>query len=410
MTSAIFSRLDDHIVQNHPVQIAFLQQLIQANSANPFTPDTTNPNTPVERDVAYLMAAKLREIGLKPELKGVSPARPNVLARLRGVNHAKTLILSGHMDTVMPSPLWRRDPFGGVIEGRALYGLGALDMKASLSVAISVAHAIRDIGIHLNGDLVLAFVVDEEPGGCSPFGSAYLLEQGLSGTAAIVMEPENTNITIGHRGGYRFKLTVHGEAAHTGLAAWERREKGKNAISGMAQAVAALSNLNIPYVETPAFPDRKPVFTFPTLIQGGTSINTVPDECIGYGDARLLQGVDAATLDSLICQRLDAVPDLDYTLEQLLFVPAVEISPDSEIVQILSYHTTPITGQEPTRFGCGPWNDGWMFITRHIPAVCGFGPNGGGVHSPEEHVNLDSLLDTTRILARAVIDYLGIVE
>ncbi|HEX3052116.1 MAG TPA: M20/M25/M40 family metallo-hydrolase [Aggregatilineaceae bacterium] len=50
-----------------------------------------------------------------------------------------------------------------------------------------------------------------------------------------------------------------------------------------------------------------------------------------------------------------------------------------------------------------------MFISRGIPAVCGFGPNGSGVHAPGEYVELDSLFDSTRILARAVLDYLGIL-
>jgi acetylornithine deacetylase/succinyl-diaminopimelate desuccinylase-like protein len=48
-----------------------------------------------------------------------------------------------------------------------------------------------------------------------------------------------------------------------------------------------------------------------------------------------------------------------------------------------------------------------MFITRGIPSICGFGPNGAGVHAPDEYVELDSLLDTTRIYARAIVDYLG---
>ncbi len=106
---------------------------------------------------------------------------------------------------------------------------------------------------------------------------------------------------------------------------------------------------------------------------------------------------------------LGAIPGLDYTLDRLIFVPAVEISPESEIVTPLVARTTEITGQAPTMLGCGPWNDGWMFITRGIPSICGFGPNGAGVHAPDEYVELDSLLDTTRIYARAIVDYLGLV-
>jgi len=397
--------LDDIIRDNFPQQIAFLQQLVQTRSANPFTPENSDPDTPIELHVAQLIHNRLQEIGLSPEFRGVSAQRPNVIAVLPGTNSHKSLILNGHMDTVMLGSHWTVDPFGGLIQDHRLYGLGALDMKASLSIFIFAAQAIREAGITLGGDVILTFAVDEEPGGCSPFGTAYLLENGLTGDAAIVAEPENTNIAIGHRGGYRFKLTVHGQAAHTGLLIWERGEQGKNAITSMAQAITTLQNLPVPHQESAAFPGRKPVFTFPTLIQGGTSINTVPDECTAYGDIRLLPGCAASTVENLIRERLDTIPDLDYVLEQLLFVPAVEIPTNHPLVEVLKCQTLDITGQEPTTLGCGPWNDGWMFITHGIPAICGFGPNGGEVHAPDEFVDLGSLLETTRIFAHTLVNY-----
>jgi succinyl-diaminopimelate desuccinylase len=313
------------------------------------------------------------------------------------------------MDTVMPGSLWTVDPYAGLIAGNRMYGLGVLDMKASLAMFVFAARALRESGIQLRGDLILTFAVDEEPGGSSPFGSRFLLENGLTATSAIVAEPGNDNVTIGHRGGYRFKLTVHGEAAHTGLPMWETRERGRNAITGMAQAALALDQVAIPYHETAAFPNRKPVLTFPTLIQGGTSINAVPDACVAYGDVRLLPGCSEAMIEAVIRARLEPIEGLRYTLERLLFVPAVQIDPSEAIVQALVQRTTEVLGVQPTALGCGPWNDGWMFISRGIPAVCGFGPMGEGVHSPDEFVDLDSLIDTTRILVRAIVDYLGVV-
>jgi len=404
-----FHPIDTILHRHRADQIDFLQTLVRANSANPFTPETSDPTAPIEYEVAHLIAGKLHDIGLTPELLGKTDARPNVLAVIKGHASSKSLILNGHMDTVSPSPLWTTDPFGAQIENNRLTGLGALDMKASLTMFVFIAQAILEAGIELAGDLILPFAVDEEPGGCSPFGTTYLLEHSLTATAAIVAEPENTNVTIGHRGGYRFKLTVRGEAAHTGLLDWERRTKGHNAISDMARVVQVLENVDLPYTVTPAFPDRKPVFTFPTLIQGGTGINAVPDECTAYGDVRLLPGCDAAQVEQIIHARLQSIPGLSYHLDRLLSVPAVEIDQHAEIVQLLIRHTAAITGQTPTTLGCGPWNDGWMFISRGIPAVCGFGPNGSGVHAPGEYVELDSLFDSTRILARAVLDYLGVV-
>ena len=406
-----FSTLDSIIARNSAEQIEFLQALVRAKSANPYTVDKSTPDSGIEKEMAAVIAAQLRAIGLEPTLIGASPERPNVVATLQGTaNSGKTLALNGHMDTVMPSKQWTMDPFGATIVGNRLYGLGVLDMKASLAVFIYAAKALLEAGITLGGDLLLTFAVDEEPGGASPYGTNYLLDHGLTATTAIVAEPGLDNVTIGHRGGYRFKITVRGEAAHTGSLQWERRELGKNAIAAMGDVITALRDLEIPSQPAAAFPGRKSVFTFPTLIQGGATINTVPEECIAYGDSRLMPGNTEAQLEGLIRERLDRIEGLDYSLDKLLFVPAVQIATDEPIVQILKGRTQEIAGITPTTEGCGPWNDGWMFISRGIPAICGFGPAGAGVHAADEYVELDSFIATTRIFVRAIIDYLGVAE
>jgi acetylornithine deacetylase/succinyl-diaminopimelate desuccinylase-like protein len=122
-----FTHLDEIITRHRDEQIAFLQALVRARSANPFIPDTSDPSEPIERAVAYLIHDKLRAIGLEPEFKGESKERPNVIATLRGSGKTdRALILNGHMDTVMPSPLWTFNPFGAEIrDGRLLPGCDA---------------------------------------------------------------------------------------------------------------------------------------------------------------------------------------------------------------------------------------------------------------------------------------------
>jgi acetylornithine deacetylase/succinyl-diaminopimelate desuccinylase-like protein len=58
---------------------------------------------------------------------------------------------------------------------------------------------------------------------------------------------------------------------------------------------------------------HKPVFTFPTLIRGGMSINAVPDQCVAYGDVRLLPGDDADMAERLIRARRDHRANADDT-------------------------------------------------------------------------------------------------
>jgi len=98
--------------------------------------------------------------------------------------------------------------FLGTIKNGKLYGSGALDMKSALCCYIFMAKALLKFEKMLNGRILLQFVIDEEPMAASHFGTRYLLEKGYIGDAAIIGEPGTRKITIGNRGGYRFKIQV----------------------------------------------------------------------------------------------------------------------------------------------------------------------------------------------------------
>ena len=389
-------------------QIEFLQRLVRTRSSNPFLPDSSLPDVPVEEEIAEVIQQELHQLGLPSELIGVSSQRPNVMCHVPGSGQTgKTLILTTHMDTVEPSG-YTRDPWGAQIEEGRLYGVGAADAKAQIAAFVYALHALRQVGITLAGGVTLAFVVDEEPGACSPFGTRYLLETGqLRGDAAIIGEPGNDKIALGHRGIYRFRLQIQGEATHTGLKAWEQRRQGRNAILDMARIGLALEEQELPDMASAAFPNRKSVLTFPTLIQGGSGINVVPGSCEAYGDVRLLPGLTADEVKAHLQEQLERLAITSYRLDDILFVPAAETNPQAEIVRMLATAAETITGMRPRLEGSGPACDGWMFITRGIPAVCGYGVVCGGVHGADEWVDLDSLRMVTEVYSHTILDYCG---
>jgi succinyl-diaminopimelate desuccinylase len=390
-------------------QVEFLQRLVRARSTNPFLPESSPPDVPVEWETALVIQHELDKLTFQTELIGVSTKRPNVICHISGLGKTeKTLILTTHMDTVEPSN-YTRDPWGAQIEEGRLYGVGAADAKAQIAAFVYATHALRKAGINLAGGVTLAFVVDEEPGACSPYGTRYLLEQGLlQGNAALIGEPGNHMIALGHRGIYRFRLQIKGEATHTGVKAWEQRRQGRNAILDMARVALALAERELPNTPSAAFPNRKSVLTFPTLIQGGSGINVVPGSCEAYGDVRLLPGMTADEVKTLIKEQLERLAITSYCLDDVLFVPAAETDPQAEIVQSLATALETITGVQPRLEGSGPACDGWMFITRGIPTVCGYGVACGGVHGANEWVDLESLRSITEVYAHTIVTYLGV--
>ncbi|MDP2864607.1 MAG: M20/M25/M40 family metallo-hydrolase, partial [bacterium] len=301
-------------------QIKFLQKLVQTRSVNPNMDDPTksSPYDAIELEVAELIFNKLKKIGLSPKFEGISSSRPNVICEFG--EGKKTLIFNGHMDTVPPPRGYDFNPFLGFIKNGKLYGAGASDMKSALCCYVFMAKALLKFKKSLKGKICLQFVIDEEPMAASHFGTRYFLEKNYRGDAAIVGEPGMHKITIGNRGGYRFKLETLGEAVHTGSREWEQKRQGLNAVSEMTKVISALENFKFPSKGHPVFPGRKSVLTFPTIISGGKAINIVPDSCIAFGDARILPGITQKYMEKEIKKRLGKLK-IKYKLPPFIFVP-----------------------------------------------------------------------------------------
>lgn len=385
-------------------QVKFLQQLIQTSSVNPNMDDPTksSPYDPIELEVAEIIFNKLEKNGLSPKYEGVSLSRPNVVAEFG--KGSKTLIFNGHMDTVLPPRGYDFNPHLGFIKDGKVYGAGALDMKSALCCYVFMAKALLKFPKEIKGKILLQFVIDEEPMAASHFGTRYLLEKGYLGDAAIVGEPGSKKITIGNRGGYRFKIEVFGNAVHTGSRKWENKEEGLNAITEMSKVINVLQKLKFPEIKHPIFPDRKSILTFPTLIRGGKAINIVPDSCIAFGDTRLLPKVTKEFMETEIKKVLNKT-DVKYRLTPIVYVPPSFIKQSEDIVKIIKNSAKKILSREPKAEGAGPWSDIWMFIDKGIPAL-NFGCDGQGMHDKNEYVEIDSMIEITKIYALTAIDFL----
>lgn len=385
-------------------QIEFLQKLVQTKSVNPNMDDPTksSPYDPIELEVAELIFNKLKKIGLSPKFESVSSSRPNVVCEFG--KGKKALVFNGHMDTVPPAQGYDFNPFLGFIKKGKLFGAGALDMKSALCCYIYMAKALLKFEKELKGRICLQFVIDEEPMAASHFGTRYLLEKGYTGNAAIVGEPGTRKITIGNKGGYRFKIEIMGDAIHTGSREWEQKKAGLNAILEMEKVINALQDFKFPVKKHSVFPGRKNVLTFPTLIKGGKSINMVPDSCVAFGDSRILPGIKREYMENGIKGILDKL-GVKYKLTTIVYVPAAFTKPTELIVQTLKNNTKKILKKEPITEGSGPWSDMWMFIERGIPAV-NFGCDGEGMHDKNEYVEIKSVIDVTKIYALSAFDFL----
>jgi len=295
--------------------------------------DTINPPGR-ERDCARFAGAMLEEWGFSVEYYEYADGRTSLVARAGGSDAKPPLCLTGHLDVVpLGARRWTRDPFSGETDGDKLYGRGASDMKAGVAAILLAA---RSFGKKLNGTpgIVLVLTAAEE-GGC--VGSAQLAKTQLLGKAGamVVGEPTSNYPLVGHKGSIKFHARFRGVSAHGSMP-----ELGENAIYKAARAVARLEGFDF---ETPSHPIMgKPTLNVGT-IEGGVTVNAVPDAASFGVDIRTVPGMDHDGLLSKLKNAMGQGAELDVFSN----LKPVWTAPDQEWIQRVFEICKPYVGEPP---------------------------------------------------------------
>src|SRR5262245_19544665 len=194
---------------------------------------TPGEEGPVQRHVAGWLAAH----DLTPELQPTEGDRPNVMARIDN-GEGPTLLLNGHVDTVLAVSGWSTDPWTPHRDGDRLYGLGAADMKAGVAAAMLAARWLHQHRDGWRGTVIFTSVVDEDE---FSLGARTLIAPGIQAAYCIVPESAWAHPALGSVGNMLVRIDVTGKAAH---ASWPWQ--GINAASEASRLVARLDDLPIP--------------------------------------------------------------------------------------------------------------------------------------------------------------------
>lgn len=282
--------------------------------------DTINPPGR-ERDCARYAGAMLQEWGYQVDYHEYQDTRTSVIARAGGSMATKApLCLTGHLDVVpLGARAWTRDPFAGETEGDKLYGRGSSDMKAGIAAILLAA---RSFAKKLSGTpgVVIVLTAAEE-GGC--IGSRHLAETQLLGRAGamVVGEPTSNYPFVGHKGSVKFHARFKGVSAHGSMP-----HLGVNAIYKAAKALGELEGFDF---GVPAHPIMgKPTLNVGT-IEGGNTVNAVPDAASIGVDIRTVPGMDHAALLSRVARLLGEETQVDVFSDLL----PVWTQPEQEWVQ-----------------------------------------------------------------------------
>jgi acetylornithine deacetylase len=262
-----------------------LRDLVSRPSVNPMGRDLHGPELYEHRVTAYLDDF-FRGLGVPYERQTIAPQRDNIVAWLDLPGPERTLVFEAHQDTV-PTDQMTIDPFGARIENGRLYGRGACDIKGGMAAMLAAFARLAKEKPNGAGRIVMACTVDEEH---TFLGVQRLVQSDLrSGRKgpihAVVAEPTLLRIVDAHKGCVRWELATSGRSCHS-----SRPDQGINAVYHMAYVLPLIER----YAEQLAATRGDPRLGPPTLsvgrIDGGTSVNTVPDCCRIEIDRRLLPG------------------------------------------------------------------------------------------------------------------------
>lgn len=167
-----------------------------------------------ETAVARFLAAYLLGLGLEVTLQAVPfPAGQGshqTIARWRGSRPGPKVLLCGHLDTleIFRPDQWTVSPYAAEMRDGWLYGQGSLNMKAGVAVIVAAVEALRQSGYALPGEIVIAGVMGETPGGV---GIQHLLRQERDFDMALVTEPSNLTISTISVGTVQGRLRLWGD-------------------------------------------------------------------------------------------------------------------------------------------------------------------------------------------------------
>jgi len=289
-------------------------------------------------------------------------------------------MLCGHVDTVGVEGM--NGPFDPVEREGRLYGRGAQDMKGGVAAMIDAARVIAQEGLPA-GRLIVAAVIDEE---YASLGADALVTRWRA-DAAVVTEPTDLQIAIGHKGFAWFEVETRGRAAHG-----SRPREGRDAILRMGRVLHALEQLDRRLQAAPPHPLMGTASLHASMIEGGRELSSYPDHCALKLERRTVSGERAADVTRELEQVLErlrkADPEFDASLTTMFARPSYEIAADHELPVALA---AALHDPNHEFVGMSFWTDAAVLGSAGIPSVL-FGPGGAGLHSVEEYVEIQDVL------------------
>jgi len=343
---------------------------------------------------AMLRDAGLAEVG--------QDAIGNVTGLRRGRGNGRTIVVAAHLDTVFPEGTdvtVRR-------EGTRLYAPGVGDDTRGLAALLAYIRALDAGGIVTEHDLLFVGDVGEEGKG-DLRGIRHLFAESphrdrIDGFFTVD-GTEMDQVTTRAVGSLRYRVTLSGPGGHSFSAFG-----APNPFHAMGHVLSGMAGWQVPA-------DPRTTFCASTL-QGGTSVNAIPEQVTGEFDLRSVDPGELARLDAAFLALVEAgvagenarvARDAGRIVAEITRIgdrPAGQTAPESPIVQATLAALGAFGYPQTTAAGS---TDANIPMSLGIPAIrLGHGGTSGRAHSLDEWIDV-APSESIRGLATGLAAILG---
>lgn len=292
------------------------------------------------------------------------------------------VLVMGHLDTVHPVGTLEKLPWRE--SGGRAWGPGICDMKGGNFLALEAIRALGRAAVATKLPITVLLTSDEEVG--SPSTRDLIEAEAARQRYVLVPEPARPNggVVTGRYAIARFNLEAMGRPSHAGA----RLAEGRSAIREMARKVLEIEEMT---TEDCTFSVG--------VVNGGQWVNCVSTTCAGeaLSMAKRQEDLDLGVARMLALSA--ASNDVTFTVTRGVTRPVWE--PDRRTIAL--YETARAIalslGFDIPSQSAGGGSDGNFTGAMGIPTLDGLGVQGGGAHTLDEHIVVESLAERARLMA-----------
>jgi glutamate carboxypeptidase len=297
------------------------------------------------------------------------------------------IFLGCHTDTVYPED----HPFqkSSRIDNNKLQGPGVTDAKGGLVVMLVALEAFERSPWAEELGWEILINPDEEIG--SPGSAPLLVQAAKRNHLGLVFEPSlpDGNLVGARKGSGNFAVTVRGMAAHAG----RDPHLGRNAIVAMARFIVGLASLPDP---------GGAITTNVGYVEGGGPVNVVPDLAICRFNVRVATQDDKRSFEQglmRLAEEINRIDGISLEIRGGFTRPPKPL--DEKTLNLLEQIAAcgPDLGLSLQWPPSGGACDGNNLAAAGLTTVDSLGVTGGNIHSSDEYILLDSLVERAKLAA-----------